>query len=48
MKIKRALLSVSNKDGIVELARRLHAAGVEIITTGGTIRAIREAGIPVS
>lgn len=48
MKIKRALLSVSNKDGIVELARRLHAAGVEIISTGGTMKAIKEAGIPVT
>jgi len=47
MKIKRALLSVSDKTGIVEFARRLHAAGVEIISTGGTMKAIKEAGIPV-
>ncbi|MBO6292615.1 MAG: IMP cyclohydrolase [Selenomonas sp.] len=48
MKIKRALISVSNKDGVVELAKRLHSAGVEIISTGGTMKAIKEAGIPVT
>lgn len=45
---KRALLSVSDKSGIVELARALHEAGVEIISTGGTGRKIREADIPVT
>jgi phosphoribosylaminoimidazolecarboxamide formyltransferase/IMP cyclohydrolase len=48
MKIKRALISVSNKNGVVELAKRLYAAGVEIISTGGTMKAIKEAGIPVT
>ncbi|SEH21162.1 MULTISPECIES: hypothetical protein [unclassified Selenomonas] len=48
MKIKRALISVSNKNGVVELAKRLHAAGVEIISTGGTMKSIKEAGIPVT
>ena len=48
MKIKRALLSVSNKTGVVELAKFLHEIGVEIISTGGTMQAIREAGIPVT
>ena len=47
MKIKRALGSVSDKTGVVEFARKLHAAGVEIVSTGGTMRAIKEAGIPV-
>ena len=47
MKIKRALISVSDKTGVVEFARQLHAAGVEIISTGGTMRAIKDAGIPV-
>ncbi|WP_196602372.1 IMP cyclohydrolase [Pectinatus frisingensis] len=47
MKIRRALLSVSDKSGIVELARKLHAAGIEIVSTGGTMRAIKEVGIPV-
>lgn len=48
MKIKRALLSVSDKTGIVELARFLHENGVELISTGGTMKTIREAGIPVT
>jgi phosphoribosylaminoimidazolecarboxamide formyltransferase/IMP cyclohydrolase len=46
-KIKRALISVSNKEGIVEFARELHAMGVEILSTGGTAKALRDAGIPV-
>jgi phosphoribosylaminoimidazolecarboxamide formyltransferase / IMP cyclohydrolase len=45
--IKRALLSVSDKTGITELAAALHESGVEIISTGGTANAIREKGIPV-
>ncbi len=48
MPIKRALLSVSDKTGIVEFAHKLHAAGVEIISTGGTMKAIKDAGIPVT
>ena len=48
MAIKRALLSVSDKTGIVELAKFLHGIGVEIISTGGTMKAIKEAGIPVT
>ena len=47
MKIKRALLSVSDKTGIVEFAKKLNEAGVEIISTGGTMKAVKEAGIPV-
>ncbi len=46
-KTQRALLSVSDKTGIVELARELHKMGVEILSTGGTQRVIDEAGIPV-
>ncbi|HKX18472.1 MAG TPA: bifunctional phosphoribosylaminoimidazolecarboxamide formyltransferase/IMP cyclohydrolase [bacterium] len=46
--IKRALLSVADKAGIVELARGLAALGCEIISTGGTAAALREAGVPVS
>lgn len=46
--IRRALLSVSDKAGIVELAARLHEWGVEILSTGGTAAAIRDAGIPVT
>ena len=47
MKIKRALISVSDKTGVVEFARVLQKAGVEIVSTGGTMKALREAGIPV-
>ena len=45
--IKRALLSVSDKTGLIDFARTLVAAGVELISTGGTAKAIREAGLPV-
>lgn len=45
--IRRALLSVSDKSGIVELATALAARGVELVSTGGTAKAIREAGLPV-
>ncbi len=47
LKIKRALLSVSDKSGIVDLAKLLHQNGVEILSTGGTAKVIREAEIPV-
>ena len=46
--VKRAILSVSDKTGIVELARRLAAQGVTLLSTGGTMKAIEEAGIPVT
>jgi phosphoribosylaminoimidazolecarboxamide formyltransferase/IMP cyclohydrolase len=45
--IRRALLSVSDKSGIVELAQALAARGVELVSTGGTAKAIRDAGLPV-
>ncbi len=45
--IRRALLSVSDKAGLVPFARRLAARGVELLSTGGTQRALAEAGIPV-
>jgi phosphoribosylaminoimidazolecarboxamide formyltransferase/IMP cyclohydrolase len=45
--IKTALVSVSDKRGIVELARALHDAGVEILSTGGTARSLRGAEVPV-
>jgi phosphoribosylaminoimidazolecarboxamide formyltransferase/IMP cyclohydrolase len=44
-KIQRALLSVSDKTGLVPLAQALAQAGVELISTGGTARALREAGV---
>ncbi len=48
MKVKRALISVSDKTGVVELAKFLHENGVEIVSTGGTMKAIRDAGVPVT
>ena len=45
--IKRALISVSDKTGIVDLARELDKLGIEIISTGGTAKALSEAGIKV-
>jgi phosphoribosylaminoimidazolecarboxamide formyltransferase / IMP cyclohydrolase len=45
--IRRALLSVSDKVGLVPLARVLAAAGVELISTGGTAKSLREAGLNV-
>ena len=48
MKIKRALVSVSDKEGVVEFARKLRRMGVEILSTGGTARVLREGGIPVT
>ncbi|MDH3622331.1 MAG: bifunctional phosphoribosylaminoimidazolecarboxamide formyltransferase/IMP cyclohydrolase [Myxococcales bacterium] len=45
--IKRALISVSDKTGVVEFAKGLSDAGVEILSTGGTARALREGGVPV-
>ena len=47
MKIRRALLSVTDKTGLVDFARGLAAQGVEILSTGGTATALREAGIAV-
>ena len=47
VKVARALLSVSDKSGIVELAQLLAKLGIEIISTGGTAKTITDAGIPV-
>ena len=46
-KIARALLSVSDKTGLVDFARGLAARGVELISTGGTAKALRDAGLKV-
>ena len=46
-KIKRAIISVSNKKGVVEFAKELHGMAIEILSTGGTAKTLREAGIPV-
>jgi phosphoribosylaminoimidazolecarboxamide formyltransferase/IMP cyclohydrolase len=47
MAIKRALLSVSDKSGLIEFAQGLHGFGVELLSTGGTAKSLREAGLPV-
>lgn len=47
VKIKRALISVSDKAGLVEFAKELAAYGVEILSTGGTSKALKDAGITV-
>jgi phosphoribosylaminoimidazolecarboxamide formyltransferase/IMP cyclohydrolase len=46
--IKRALLSVYDKAGLEDLASGLHAAGVEIVSTGSTAARIGAAGVPVT
>jgi phosphoribosylaminoimidazolecarboxamide formyltransferase/IMP cyclohydrolase len=45
--IQRALLSLSDKTGIVEFARELNSFGVELLSTGGTASLLRDAGLPV-
>ncbi len=45
--IRRALLSVSDKTGLIELGQRLARAGVELLSTGGSAKALREAGVAV-
>jgi len=45
--VRRALLSVSDKTGLIDLAKALAARNVELLSTGGTAKAIREAGLPV-
>lgn len=48
IKVNRALISVFNKTGVAELAKSLHELGVEILSTGGTAKALRNANVPVS
>ena len=45
--VRRALLSVSDKTGVIDLARALAERGVDLVSTGGTAKAIRDAGLPV-
>ena len=47
-KINRALISVSNKKGIIEFSKKLASMGIELISTGGTAKALRDAKIPVT
>ena len=46
-RVQRALLSVFDKTGIVEFATFLNKNGVELVSTGGTAKALRDAGLPV-
>ena len=46
--IRRALLSVSDKTGLIEFARALAALGIELISTGGTATALKAAGLAVT
>lgn len=48
LKLKKALISVSDKSGLPPLVRSLHRAGVELVSTGGTAKKIRELDIPVT
>jgi phosphoribosylaminoimidazolecarboxamide formyltransferase/IMP cyclohydrolase len=47
MTLKRAIVSVHHKEGVVELGRGLVARGFEVVSTGGTAKALREGGVPV-
>jgi phosphoribosylaminoimidazolecarboxamide formyltransferase/IMP cyclohydrolase len=46
-RVERALLSVSDKTGLLELARALAARGAELLSTGGTAKTLRDAGLAV-
>ena len=46
--IRRALLSVSDKTGLIDFARALDARGVQILSTGGSAKALRDAGLSVT
>src|SRR6476660_5825281 len=48
LRVRRALISVSDKTGVADFAKGLAALGVEILSTGGTASALREAGIEVT
>ena len=48
MKIQTALISVSNKTGVVDFARALHARRVRLLSTGGTAKLLTQAGLPVT
>src|SRR4051812_30215344 len=46
--MRRALVAVADKEGVADFARALVAAGAEVVSTGNTARALREAGVPVT
>jgi phosphoribosylaminoimidazolecarboxamide formyltransferase/IMP cyclohydrolase len=47
-RVERALISVSDKTGVVDFARGLHEAGVALLSTGGTAKLLAESGLPVT
>jgi phosphoribosylaminoimidazolecarboxamide formyltransferase/IMP cyclohydrolase len=47
LKIRRALISVSDKSGLIDQAERLRSHGADLISTGGTSKALKDAGLPV-
>ncbi|MBN1127412.1 MAG: hypothetical protein JXA71_00395 [Chitinispirillaceae bacterium] len=47
-RIQRALISVSDKTGVVEFAKKIAGLGIEILSTGGTAKTLRENGVPVT
>ncbi|MBT4055230.1 MAG: bifunctional phosphoribosylaminoimidazolecarboxamide formyltransferase/IMP cyclohydrolase, partial [Candidatus Marinimicrobia bacterium] len=48
IQVRRALISVFDKTNVVELAQVLHSLGIEILSTGGTAKALRAASVPVT
>ena len=48
VRVDRALLSVSDKAGVADLGRALHDMGVELVSSGGTAKALADAGLPVT
>ena len=48
MPVRRALLSVSNKDGLLAFAQGLHQRGIALVSTGGTAKLLADAGLPVT
>jgi phosphoribosylaminoimidazolecarboxamide formyltransferase/IMP cyclohydrolase len=46
VKIKRVLISVTNKTGVVDFSRFLTKSGAEIFSTGGTLKALQNGGVP--
>jgi len=47
VRVARALISVSDKSGLIERAKRLAALGIELVSTGGTSKALKDAGLDV-
>ena len=46
-KVTRALISVSHKEGVLDFAKEISRLGIEILSTGGTAKLLRDGGVPV-